>query len=92
MHKDEDIKSLILFMHDTGLSAVQKSLISFSLLFSGLAALIIEFSAVQYKLIFEEMGAKLPWLTVFNLEWYLIFANFLHSSDNLNASFASFAS
>lgn len=61
-------------MQESDLSVAQKSLVFFSFLFSGLAALTIEFSAIQYRLIFEGIGAKLPWFAAFNLEWHFIFA------------------
>ena len=65
---------IILHMQSNELSITQKSMLSFSFLLAGIAALFIEFEAYAYKLMFEGMGAKLPGLVALNLEWHFVFA------------------
>lgn len=56
------------------LSIGSKNMILLSFFLGGLAAVFIEVNVDLYRQLFEGMGAKLPWLTAFNLKWHPIVA------------------
>lgn len=52
----------------------QKIMVFFSLLLSGLVALMIEVVVPGFKIVFEGLGAHLPTFTQFIIEWHYIFS------------------